>query len=239
MFEFYNAGNRIHFAGMSDLTLNNTDGNDAVRVLGLADAHFDRVYINHGNLNGIYVEGSTYDMWNLWIKDCLFENLAGAGVRIDPADHDILKSHILNNYFYACDLGIVLQRVVDTGGTCSAFSIRGNHIYDMGKTGIQLWKVCDHIDISGNILYNIGTDGVNAWNGIRVGDANVGADKCQWVKILGNLVDGNATTRWGVSLEDFSDRILVLGNMIHGCATAAYNAEATVTNVEKSHDVEV
>jgi len=179
MFEFYNASGRFHFAGMSDLSLINYDGRNGIYVHGVADAHFRRVYINHGALNCIYIEGSEFDMWNLWITECLFENAGQGGVKVDPGDHDIIKTHILDNYFYACELGVCLQRDVEPGGKTSAFTIKGNHMYDITKTGIQLWKVADHIDVSDNILHNIGTATVNTYNGIRVGDGNVEADKCQ------------------------------------------------------------
>lgn len=239
MFEFYNAGDRFHFAGMSDLNLINYDGQNAVLVRGLADAHFRRIYINHGVLNGIYVLGTDFDMWNLWIQDCLFENMDGAGVRVDSADHDIIKCHIMDNYFYAADIGVVLQEDADVGGKMSYFNIKGNQLFDIGKTGIQLWKECDHISVMDNIMYNIGTDAANTYNGIRVGDGNVSGDKCEWIKIHGNIIEGNANTKWGISLEDFADYISVVGNMIHGCATAPYNAEGTVTNVEHAHNTEV
>jgi len=238
MFEFYNAGDRFHFAGMSDLDLLNYDGQNSILIRGLADAQFRRIYFNQGILNSIYVLGDIYDMWNIWIRDCLFENMTGAGIRVDSATHDIIKCHILDNYFYACDIGIVLQEDFDVGGYMSWFNIRGNQIFDIGKTGIQLWKECDHISIVDNLLSNIGTDTVNTYNGIRIGDGNVAGDKCEWIKIHGNIIDGGTNAKYGISLEDFADRISVVGNMTHRCATAAYNAEGTVTNVEKSHNVE-
>lgn len=239
MFEFFNAGALFNFAGMSDLNLLNYDGQNSILIRGLADAQFRRVYFNQGILNSIYILGDIYDMWNIWIRDCLFENMSGAGVRVDSADHDIIKCHILDNYFYACDIGVVLQEDADFGGYMSWFNIRGNQIFDILKTGIQLWKECDHISIVDNLLSNIGTESANTYNGIRVGDGGDAASKCEWISIIGNIIDGGTNAKWGIALEDSTDYVTVVGNQVHRCATAPYYEEGTVTNVEHAHNIEV
>ena len=239
MFEFFNAGDRFHFAGMSDLDLLNFDGNNSILIQGLADASFRRIYFNEGIQNGIYILGTSFDMWNIWIQDCLFENMTIAGIKVDSADHDIIKCHILDNYFYACDIGVVLQEDAAAGGYMSWFNIRGNQIWDILKTGIQLWKECDHISIVDNLLSNIGTFDVGVYNGIRVGDGGDPASECEWISIIGNIIDGGTNAKYGISLEGTTDYVTVLGNQIHRCVTAPYNAEVGVTNVEHAHNIEV
>lgn len=238
MFKF-TGSELVHFSSMEDMTIYNQHGRNAVLIENLADFLMRNVYINHSALNCVYIEGSSFDMWHLLFVNSWFENATNAGIRIDPADHDITKLHILDSHFYADDLGVIFQRAVESGGTVRSAIIRGNHVLNTGKTGIQLWKNCDHILIDGNTLRGCGQDSVNTQNGIRVGDGDVSGDKCQWLKIVGNIIDGQSVTKWGISLEDFSDRILVTDNIIHGCATAPYNAEGGVTNVEKAHNIEV
>jgi len=229
----------IHFGGIYDMTLNNTHGRNTINIISLADAHFERIFLNHAAYNGIYIEGSELSMWNFWIKDCLFENITLAGIRGDCADHVINKVHILDNYFFANQLGISFNQFVETGGEVRNVNIRGNHIYEMDRVGIHLWKDCNHISISDNLLRECGLDAVNTYNGIRIGDGDVAGDRCQWLSLKNNIIDGQAVTKWGIGLEDSTDRVLVLGNIIHGCATAPYNAEVGVTNVEKAHNIEV
>jgi len=231
VFEF-EGEDRVHFTGISDLTIYNPTGRakNAIYAVNISDAVFRRLYLNQGTECGIYILGTSMDMWNIWIEDCLIENMTLTGIRIDPAANDITKVHILNNYIYSCDLGINLQEFEATGGTITWVNIKGNHVFNIDKVGIMLWKDAAHVDISHNLLYDCGSEAANTFNAIRVGDGNVSGDRCQYVNIHDNIVHGNSVSKYGISLEDYSDNIHVVNNIVHDCATAGINAEATVTN---------
>lgn len=235
----FDEAERIHFAGIYDLTIYNQHGLDSIYIKSLADAHFERLYLNQGGQHGISLEGTEFDMWNLWIEDCLFENLTNHGIRIDQADHDIVKTHILNNYFFNNELGINIQQFLEEGGTAEYIDIIGNHFFTMAKNCIQLWKNCYNIKIVNNSIFRPSDETNDTSNGIRVGDGDAAGDKCQWIEIRGNRIDGDNRAKYGVSLEDSTDRILVLGNSINQCVTATYNAEVGVTNVLKDNNIEV
>ena len=235
----YVAGARQHFGGISDLTIYNTTGQNAIFIDSFADFVMRNVYINHSGLNCVYVEGDSFDLWHLIFDNCWLENATGAGLRFDCADHDFTKIQIINNRFYANDLGVIFQRAVASGGLVRNIFIRNNMFLQMGKTAIQLWKVCNNISITDNNCRDNGQDAANTYVTIRIGDGDAPADKCEWIKIVGNIINGNAQPKYGIGLEDSTDRVLVANNMIRGCVTATYNAEGTVTNVEKAHNVEV
>jgi hypothetical protein len=224
----------INFVSLSDFTIRNDQANNSIYIRSLADAWIERLFLNHAPQNGIYIEGKL-DMWNIWIKDCLIENITLTGINFDPQSHNIVKVHILDNYLFYCDLGIKLQRTVGTG-TVKQANIHGNQLFDIGKVSIHLWKACSQIEVSENIVWRSGVDAANTYNGIRVGDAGVSGDKCTHIGIHDNHVDGQATTKYGISVEGFTNFITICGNDVFGCVSGSYNQDAGVTNVIKRHN---
>lgn len=229
----------IEFGSIRDMTLYNSHGDNTVLIKSLVDVIIERVFFKYAEAYHITINGDNHNIGDVWIKDCWIENAVSAGIAVDCRDHEITEIHILNNSFAWCDIGIKFQRGTPSGGAVRWAWIKGNEMENIDKTGIQLWKVCDHILIDGNILINIGVETTNTYNAIRVGDGDILADKCSWISILNNIIDGRSVTKYGISLEDYADRILVMGNMVHGCVTAPYNAEVNVTNVLHVDNIEV
>jgi hypothetical protein len=235
----YDYTSLIEFGSIKDMTLYNQHGNDSIFIKSLVDVQIERVFFKYAVVDCIRIDGNNFNIGDVWIKDCWIENAGASGIAIDCADHEITEIHILNNSFAWCDIGVKFQRGATSGGAVRWAWICDNEMENIDKVGILLWKVCDHIKVDGNVLIKCGVETTNTYHAIRVGDGDVSADKCSWISILNNIIDGKSETKYGISLEDYADRILVMGNVVHGCATAPYNAEVNVTNVVHEHNIEV
>jgi len=217
----------IHFGGISDLTLMGGTGNrDMIHLDGVTDWHLDRVYINQSPRHGLHVE-STNDSWNLWVKDCLIENCDRA-IRLEggAGTGTILKSYILNNYFYANTIDIEAGALDDTTGTVKLLQLHNNQHFNTTGIGLKLYRKATAITCMGHIFYKTTGDAVDISDD---GSAN----KCTRINILGFLIDGDTTTPNGIDLGGYTDHVVIDAGQIYNITGTAVNQGGNTTNIKK------
>jgi len=204
-------GDTVHFGGLYDMTLFPGSGDrDVVHLDRVSDWHMERVYMNQPKRHGLHVE-STGDSWNLWVKDCLIENAAQVGIRLEGGVGAgvILKSYFLNNYFYSNGIDVEAGALDGTSG-----KVRLCQFHNMGA-----------------IFYATGGDAID------VGDDGA-ANKCSRLCFGPLLIDGQSTTPNGIDLGGYTDHVVIDNFQIWGVTGTAVNQGVNTTNITKGDGYE-
>ena len=221
-------GEVSHFGGLYDMTLyGGTGDRDMVHLDGVSDWHMERVYMNQAKRHGLNVE-STEDSWNLWVKDNLIENCAGAGIRLEGGVGSgvILKSYFLNNYFYANDLDIELGALDGTTGSVKLLQFHNNQHFNTTGIGFKAYRKAQAIICNGHIFYETGGDAID------INDDGAG-NKCSRININSFIIDGQSTTPNGIDLQGYTDHVIIDGGQVYGVTGTAIVEGGNTTNITK------
>jgi len=221
-------GEATHFGGLYDMTLfPGTGDRDVVHLDRVSDWHMDRVYINQAKRHAFHVE-STGDSWNLWVKDCLIENAAQAGIRLEGGVGAgvILKSYFLNNYFYANNRDIEIGALDGVEGKVRLCQFHNNQHFNTVGVGFKMYRRVESIVCTGHIFYATGGDAIDI-------DDDGAANKCTRINIGALIIDGQAVTPNGVDLQGFTDHVVIGPGQIFGVTGSAVNQGVNVTNIQK------
>jgi hypothetical protein len=223
----------VHFGGIYDVTLFPGSGNmDVIHVDRLSDWHLERVYMNQPKRHGLHVL-STGDGWNLWVNDCLIENAAGAGIRLEGGAGSgvILKSYFLNNYFYANSVDFEVGALDGTDGKVRLCQFHNNQHFNTTGIGFKMYRKVEAILIMGHIFYRTVGDA------IEVNDDGA-ANKCSRINIGPLHVDGQSTTPIGIDLQGYTDHVVIDNYQIYGVTGSAVAQGVNVTNISKGEGYE-
>ncbi len=222
------ASNIIHFGGITDLTLlAGTGDRDMIHMDGVTDYHIERVYINQARRHAVHVE-STQDSWNLWIKDNLIENSANVGIRLEGGSGagNILKSYILNNYFYANSIDIEAGALDDTTGKVHLLQLHNNQHFNTTGIGLKLYRKATAITCMGHIFYKTTGDAIDI-------NDDGSANKCSRLNLASFLIDGDGTTPNGIDLGGYTDHVVIDSGQIYGITGTAVNEGVNTSNILK------
>ncbi len=221
-------GETAHFGGLYDMTLYQGSGNrDVVHMDRVSDWHMERVYMNQPKRHGFHVE-STGDSWNLWVKDCLIENAAQAGIRLEGGAGSgvILKSYFLNNYFYANNRDIEIGALDGVEGKVRLCQFHNNQHFNTVGVGFKMYRRVEAIICMGHIFYSTGGDAVDI-------DDDGAANKCTQININSFIIDGQSATPNGIDLQGYTDHVVIDSGQIYGVTGTAVNEGVNVTNIKK------
>ena len=221
------AANLIHFGAITDLTLmGGTGDRDMIHLDGVTDWHMERVYINQARRHAVHIE-STDDSWNLWIKDNLIENCT-TGIRLEGGAGSgvILKSYILNNYFYANQTDIEAGALEDTTGSVKLLQLHNNQHFNTTGTGLKLYRKVTGITCMGHIFYKTTGDAIDI-------NDDGSANKCSRINIASFLIDGDATTPNGIDLGGYTDHVIIDTGQIYNVTGTAVAEGANTSNITK------
>jgi len=226
-------GDTMHFGGLYDMTLFMGAGDrDVVHLDRVSDWHMERVYMNQPKRHGLHVE-STGDCWNLWVKDCLIENAAQVGIRLEGGAGAgvILKSYFLNNYFYANGIDIEAGALDGTSGKVRLCQFHNNQHFNTDGVGMKLYRLVEQILVMGAIFYATGGDAIDI-------DDDGAGNKCSRLNFGPLQIDGQGTTPNGVDLGGYTDHVVIDNYQIWGVTGTAVNQGVNVTNITKGDGYE-
>jgi hypothetical protein len=146
------------------------------------------------------------------------EGGAGAGT--------ILKSYILNNYFYANSIDIEAGALDDTVGSVKLHQLHINQHFNTTGIGLKLYRKATAITCMGHIFYKTTGDAVD------ISDDGSG-NKCSRINLLGFLIDGDSTTPNGIDLGGYTDHVVIDSGQIYGVTGTAVVEGANTTNITK------
>ncbi len=223
--DIHKPGSTIHFGGLYDLTLYPTSGDmDVIHLDSVSDWHMERIYMNQPKRHGLHVQ-STGDCWNLWVKDNLIENALGSGIRLEGGVGAgvILKSYILNNYFYANNIDIEAGALDGTTGKVRLLQLHNNQHFNTVSRGLKFYRKVEQVVIQGHIFYRTGGNAIDI-------DDDGATNKCERITLLGFNVDGQSVTPTGLKIGGYTSHIVYGPGQIFGCSTAV-DTSLNATNV--------
>jgi len=222
------APNTIHFGGIYDMTFYPVSGDrDAVHLDSVSDWHMERVYMNQAKRHGFHVE-SIGDSWNLYVKDCLLENCAQKGIRLEggAGAGAILKSYFLNNYFFGNHGDIEIGALDGTSGKVRLCQFHNNQHFNTIGVGFKMYRKVEQILVMGHIFYATSGDAIDINDD---GEEN----KCFRITIGPLDIDGQGSTPNGVDLQGYTEHVVIGPGQIFGVTGSAVNQGVNVTNVNK------
>lgn len=226
-------GEITHFGGLYDMTLYPGSGNqDIVHIDRLSDWHMERIYMNQPKRHGFHVS-STGDSWNLWVKDCLIENAAGAGIRLEGGAGAgvILKSYFLNNYFYANNIDLEIGALDGTDGKVRLCQFHNNQHFNTTGIGFKMYRKVESILVMGHIFYRTIGDAIDI-------DDDGAANKCSRINIGPLQIDGQGITPNGLDIQGYTDHVIIDNYQIWGVTGTSVNQGVDTTNITKGEGYE-
>jgi len=226
-------GDTVHFGGLYDMALFPGSGDrDVVHLDRVTDWHMERLYINQPKRHGLHVESSG-DCWNIYVKDCLIENAAQVGVRLEGGVGSgvILKSYFLNNYFYANAIDVEAGALDGTDGGVKLCQFHNNQHFNTTGVGFKMYRKVQGILVMGHIFYACGGDAIDI-------DDDGAGNKCSRINIGPVQIDGQSTTPNGIDLQGYTDHVVVDNYQVWGVTGTAIVEGVNTTNITKGDGYE-
>lgn len=221
-------GEMSHFGGLYDMAIyQGTGDRDMVHLKNMSDWHMERVYMNQPKRHGFHVE-SELDSWNLWVKENLIENCAGAGIRLEGGVGAgvILKSYFLNNYFYANNIDIEMGALDGTTGRVRLLQFYNNQHFNTVGIGMKMYRKVEAVICVGHMFYSTGGDAIDI-------DDDGSGNKCSRINLSNFLIDGQSATLNGIDLQGYTDHVLIDTGQVYGVTGTAINQGVNTTNITK------
>jgi len=195
----------IHFGGVSQLSVRRAGvAGPGIRINGNADFVIEYVYIDNC-VNGIFIDSTDFNQWNIWIKNCWLENCTSAGVRIDPQNNGVLKIYVQYCYFYSNAYDIVLDDPDGGGGNLWSVFILNNQCFD-ATVGSIVVRDSYMVTVQGNLIHS------------NVGIAIL-VELSNRISVTDNVI--NAPGTYGIMIDDV-DRSIVSDNLLYSTTRGIY-----------------
>jgi hypothetical protein len=233
MFKYDYAGHR-YFGAIKNMQLNGSQetGSIAIDIVqGFSDIWFEKLFIQDFETAGIKIEANGNKVWNIWILDCLIEEIgtlggSGYGVWMTNATDIIDRVTIRGGHYY---------------GNKNTVRIDNEAVHNILITDITVEKerqtslyLADgrNIIVTNNRIFDCGTDAANIYDGVYIGGS--GGNPAVNVVITGNRIGNHWTSnqRYNINLGGACDHVTIRANNLTGYGTAAILKNTSGTDLD-------